>query len=377
MFQLSGGYGITLVHFEQNGSEQFVASDHLECMYVRAYLRHNGTSAIQYIQPELTNTFDAVEDLIGLGNATIGLYVTATSYRLCRKLTSLLKELDDKTVIIWFGPWTAEHWNLLQALTDADGYVKWEPEQTLHEVLRTVRTEWKQLNGIGCRIEELSGLVAEGLPLGDKYLGNLTRLAGPESLDYLPDPWEDVCLNSLDNLSIKWADRQGNPFYAGAGIRVHSPSRLKRNLDTVLALCDRPNPSINIEGFEIVEDEKLRAELLAVLAPYSTEVVYRIKVLWEHFTLPLAEQLQSAGISQIELVAPIEVDVIDNEDQVNLDNWQQEESDLSYSVSFSQPVEGEAGTAKWIKNWIEQGLSQTDKVYPVSATHERKHVPNL
>ncbi|AJS60576.1 hypothetical protein [Paenibacillus sp. IHBB 10380] len=153
MSNLSLGNGITLVHLEQQATGLFVAGDNLDCRYIRAFFKSHGTSFTQYIQANLSNLYDTVEDLIAIGNETVAFNVTPASYQLCTRLTSVLKELDDRTRIVWFGEKPSSMHEEVLKLTKADGCVKWESEQTLHSLLNKEVEDWKAIPGVSFRTE--------------------------------------------------------------------------------------------------------------------------------------------------------------------------------------------------------------------------------
>ncbi|AOZ93430.1 hypothetical protein [Paenibacillus crassostreae] len=365
MFSLSFGNGITLVHFEQQVTRIFEASDHLDCQYIRSYFKKQGTATAQYIQSNLSNLYDTVEDLIGLGNGIMAFHVTYASYPLCKKLTYVLKELDDRIRIVWFGEIPLRNSKEILKQTEVDGCVIWEPEQTLHSLLNLEVDKWWKIPGVSSRSELEQGQQAEKIMI-DKQ----DEMIDVNELDQLPGSWEETTGRHTKMVSVKWADRQGNPAKSSKGLRTHSPERLKRDLEHIVRHTVHAQPCFSIEGFNEIKDPLAKEEMLSVLEEMKHLVSYQVTITMEELKLPFLRRLAKAGMVRLNIKIPMSIGV---ESSLNYEHtnymraWKQSDERVSFTVTLVEmkeefEIEEPIYTAMLLQKWIENGLVEVNDI---------------
>ncbi|MFC4098439.1 hypothetical protein [Paenibacillus xanthanilyticus] len=361
MFGLSFGNGVTLVHFEQQGARLFAASDNLDCRYVRALFKKHGTPVTQYIEANLSSIYDTAEDLISLGNELIAFYVTPASYRLCKRLTAILKQLDDRTRIVWFGGVAAKLSEAVLRITEADGCVKWEPEATLHTLLNTDFEQWPDVEGLACRESGLHGSAdEEGVEFGEAP----ADAAPGAALDDMPSAWEEAATSrQLPVLSVRCADSQGDPRQAAGGIRTHSAERLKRDIELAAHASKQVHPLLTMEGFELLTDTEQVEAAADAMQACKHRAAYRAAVPLGQWEPDYARRLAEAGVSAFELLVPIasEIDARRLESATQaMKRLKAADERIAYSVTLtagtSQGAAGSERTAELLRIWIGEGL---------------------
>jgi hypothetical protein len=360
MVNLSFGNGITLVYLEQQATRLFAASDNLDCRYLRAFFKKNETLVTQYIQSNLSNLFDTVEDLIALGNETVAFNVTPASYLLCKKLTSVLKELDDRTRIVWFGEMSSRLHKEVLKLTEADGCVKWEPEQTLHTLLNTEIGEWKRVPGIACRMELEQERQSEEMMIIEQI-----EMIDIYELDQLSGAWDEAINGrQCPIMSVKWADRQGNPSRFSKGLRTHSPERLKQDLNLAMKATKQEMPCFIIEGFDVVEDEWAKEKGLAVLEEVKHMASYQMTVTLESLKLPILKRLVEVGMTRMNIKVSLSIGIVVEEIHEcteYMKDWKQSNEHVNITVTLVKSKEGNeyedsSYTAEILRKWTMDGL---------------------
>lgn len=366
MFGLSFGNGVTLVHFEQHAARLFAASDNLDCRYVRALFKKHGTPVTQYIEANLSSIYDTAEDLIALGNELIAFYVTPASYRLCKRLTAILKQLDDRTRIVWFGGVAAKLSQAVLRITEADGCVRWEPEATLHTLLNTDFEQWPDVQGLACR--ESGSRVGADEDAGGVYAaaahdGEAEAPSGCE-LDDAPSAWEEAASGrQTPVLTVKCADRQGNPRHAAGGIRAHSAERLKRDIELAAHASKQTRPLLTLEGFELLRDAAQRQAVLNAMQAWKHRAAYRAMVPLRMWEPDYAQRLAEAGVSDFELIVPMAIAIdaqrLEAATQA-MKRLQTADERIAYGVALTAEAEqsatGAEQTAELLRTWIGEGL---------------------
>ncbi|MFB9325003.1 hypothetical protein ACFFSY_03590 [Paenibacillus aurantiacus] len=367
MFGLSFGNGVTLVHFEQQAARLFAASDNLDCRYVRALFKKHGTPVTQYIEANLSSIYDTAEDLIALGNELIAFYVTPASYRLCKRLTAILKQLDDRTRIVWFGGVAAKLSEAVLRITEADGCVKWEPEATLHTLLNTDFEQWPDVQGIACRESFGNGDTSEEVRESGETPGASEAdeaAAYAATLDDMPSAWEEAASGrQLPVLTVRCADQQGNPRHAAGSIRTHSAERLKRDIELAAHASKQVHPLLTLEGFELLTNTAQLEAAVDAMQEGKHRAAYRAAVPLRQWEPDFAQRLAEAGVSAFELLVPMagELDarrltsVTEAMKRLKAANER-----MTYCVTLisgtTQTAAGAEQTAGLLRTWIGEGL---------------------
>lgn len=361
MLGLSFGNGITLVHFEQQATRLFAASDHLDCRYVRAFFKKKGTPVAQYIEPNLSNIYDTTEDIIALGNEMIAFYVTPASYRLCKQLASVLKELDERYQIVWFGDLASRIDKEALKGTVVDGIVRWNPESTLHKLLNTETDDWSNVNGFESCEESKQSTSSEEVPTILTDGGDEATITSCSVLDELPGAWEETAGGrQAVMLSVKCADRLGS----FGEIRKHSPERFKRDFELAVSAARQMGPCFTIEGFDKVGDESAREPFMEVLAENMSKASYRVAIPLKECSCSMLERLSECGVTQIEVKVPISIAEEasqDNEIINYMKNMKQKDARITISITLvelgNENEQGDAAhTVDLLVRWLAEGI---------------------
>lgn len=268
----SFGSGLTLVHLEASSPRLFAATDQLDCRYVRAYFRQQGTPTAQYIQASLAGRYETAEDLLSLGNDAVAFHVTPASYRLCRELSGTLGALDGSLRIFWFGEWAAELPD--SSLPDAvERLVRSEPERVLHRLLEPDAPS-----------EEADEA---------------------DALDAIAGVWEDAAsMRQAPLLAVKAADRLGGDAAPG-GIRLHSPERLLRDIRLAAAASRQMRPELQLLGYEAATaDEAREAAVAEALEACRASATWSAELTLERWRRGGAARLAELGASTLTLRLP-------------------------------------------------------------------------
>lgn len=355
MLKLSFGSGVTLAYFEHHPTRLFTASDHLDCRYVRAYFKQQGATATQYAEPNLSNIYDAAEDLIALGNERIAFYVTAANSRLCDRLTVVLKELDDRCQIVWFGEYACVHGEALMNRTQVDGLVMREPEATLYALSNAEPEEWNAIPGFLGRDGSENSYTSE-----------------PDSsllyeLDQFNGIWEEAAQTRQTPIfNIKCADRLGRKDHKN-GLRTHSPDRFKRDLELAVHAASRAaGARLHIEGFQHLHPTTARNEILEILAQAKEKISFKVEVPLEWMTEDdFRERLGRSGITEIIMIAPMlmtERQVREGNSFIDhLKHLKASDKRLTIAVkltdSFIEAPEADSRhTAEWLTAWTSEAV---------------------
>ncbi|OXM14791.1 hypothetical protein [Paenibacillus herberti] len=277
MLGFSFGSGLTLVHLEPSSPRLFAAADHLECRYVRAYFREQGTAAAQYIQVNLAGMYETAEDLIALGNEAIAFHVEPTSYRLCQELSGVIKQLDGGMRIFWFGDWAASLPERELPET-VESLVRRQPERMLH---RLVEPDVQGSEGGSDR--------------------------GRDELDLIPSIWEEAASSrQAPLLAVKLADRLGRGMGAYGGRRTHSPQRLRRDLELAVAASRQLRPELKLQGFHEATEEAARwNKIVGVLESCRERAAWSIDLPMERWLRGDALGLAEVGACELGLELPV------------------------------------------------------------------------
>ncbi|MEK5240379.1 hypothetical protein NST99_32520 [Paenibacillus sp. FSL L8-0470] len=364
---LSFGNGITLIHFEQQKPRLFTAGDHLDCRYIRAFFKRQGMTATQYIEPNLSNIYDTTADIAALGNEIIALHVTPSNYRLCKRLTSTLKEQEGRNRVIWFGNLAAVIGEEVFGETEVDGLVRWSPERTLSRLVNTEVEGWSAVNGFTSRA--MVGRKPGGDSLALPAEEEAAAAAGVMELDELTGVWEDMSdRRRAAMLSVKCADQLGNPHYVAQGIRRHSPERLQRDLELAVRTSRQTAPVITIEGFDLIRDEAQREQILEVLEEAEFKAGYKLTVPLEACTYSMLERFKQCGVEQLQIKVPLGTtpDAFPKEEAINYMIWQRQTSQpMTFSVTLTDDGNREADpslTAELLHRWITEGVIEAVSV---------------
>lgn len=299
MLKLSFGNGVTLAYFEHHPTRLFTASDQLDCRYVRAYFKQQGATAAQYVEPNLSNIYDAAEDLIALGNDRIALYITAANFRLCDRLTTVLKELDDSMHIVWFGGYVSVQGKKLLDRTQADGIIQQEPEQVIYALSQTEPEEWDNIGGFLGRNEAAGNLeTTEAAHSSSLY-----------ELDQYEGIWEEAAQARQNPIfTVKCADTLEQDS-AGGGLRIHSPGRFQQDLELAIQAAARTAGSkvtLQIAGFHLLHDRSIRSEMLEAMERARGSIGFQVEVEYEWVVKEgIWQQLLQAGITAIAIRIPL------------------------------------------------------------------------
>ncbi|MEK8216915.1 hypothetical protein [Paenibacillus sp. FSL L8-0463] len=363
---LSFGNGITLIHFEQQKPRLFTAGDHLDCRYIRAFFKRQGMTATQYIEPNLSNIYDTTADIAALGNEIIALHVTPSNYRLCKRLTSTLKEQEGRNRVIWFGNLAAVIGEEVFGETEVDGLVRWSPERTLSRLVNTEVEGWSAVNGFTSRA--MVGRKPGGDSLALPAEEEAAAAAGVMELDELTGVWEDMSDRRVAMLSVKCADQLGNPHHVAQGIRRHSPERLQRDLELAVRTSRQTAPVITIEGFDLIRDEAQREQILEVLEEAEFKAGYKLTVPLEACTYSMLERFKQCGVEQLQIKVPLGTtpDAFPKEEAINYMIWQRQTSQpMTFSVTLTDDGNREADpslTAELLHRWITEGVIEAVSV---------------
>lgn len=260
-------------------------------------------TATQYIEPNLSNIYDTTADIAALGNEIIALHVTPSNYRLCKRLTSTLKEQEGRNRVIWFGNLAAVIGEEVFGETEVDGLVRWSPERTLSRLVNTEVEGWSAVNGFTSRA--MVGRKPGGDSLALPAEEEAAAAAGVMELDELTGVWEDMSdRRRAAMLSVKCADQLGNPHYVAQGIRRHSPERLQRDLELAVRTSRQTAPVITIEGFDLIRDEAQREQILEVLEEAEFKAGYKLTVPLEACTYSMLERFKQCGVEQLQIKVP-------------------------------------------------------------------------
>lgn len=302
MLKLSFGNGVTLAYFEHHPTRLFTASDQLNCRYVRAYFKQQGATAAQYVEPNLSNIYDAAEDLIALGNDRIALYITAANLRLCDRLTTVLKELDDSTHIVWFGEYVSAQGRELLERIQADGIIRQEPEQVIYALSETEPEEWS----------DITGFIGRNKAAG--YLDTTETSHSPSlyELDQYEGIWEEAAQARQNPIFIiKCADTLGRDSGRGR-LRIHSPGRFQQDLELAIQAATRTAGSkmtLQIAGFHLLHDRSVRSEMLKAIEALEQakgSIGFQVEVEYEWVVKEgIWQQLLQAGVTETAIRIPM------------------------------------------------------------------------
>ncbi|WP_379146775.1 hypothetical protein [Paenibacillus sp. sgz500992] len=364
---LSFGNGITLIHFEQQKPRLFTAGDHLDCRYIRAFFKRQGMTATQYIEPNLSNIYDTTADIAAMGNEIIALHVTPSNYRLCKRLTSTLKEQEGRNRVIWFGNLAAVIGEEVFGETEVDGLVRWSPERTLSRLVNTEVEGWSAVNGFTSRtmVGRKPGGDSQALPAEEEA----AAAAGVMELDELTGVWEDTSdRRRVAMLSVKCADQLGNPHHVAQGIRRHSPERLQRDLELAVRTSRQTAPVITIEGFYLIRDEVQREQILEVLEEAVFKAGYKLTVPLEACTYSMLERFKQCGVEQLQIKVPLGItpDAFPKDEAVKyMIRQRQTGQPMTFSVTLTDDGNREADpslTAELLHRWITEGVIEAISV---------------
>ncbi|MCL6604447.1 MAG: hypothetical protein K6T94_16415 [Paenibacillus sp.] len=380
MLGLSFGNGITLVHFEQQTPRLFAANDHLNCRYIRSFFKRQGTTATQYIESNLPNIYDTAADVIALGNEFIAMHVTPASYRLCKRLTSILKEEDERNQVIWFGAVVKSFGEEVFQDTKVDGMVQWNPEKTIYMLVNTEVEDWPSIKGFIARTERNKSPEADETILFTKMEKEVAVCSS--GLDELTGVWEDAAEGrQAVLLSVKCADPLGNTSDTMAGIRVHSPERLQRDLELAVRAARQTSPCFTVEGFDLILHEANREEILKVLEKVMDKASYQLAIRIDECNLSLLERLTQCGVKRIEIKVPMRITKEALPKAATLEymkSQKQLDKSIVYSVTLvddgiqeKDPVH----TAELLGRWFTEGIIDTMAVRAEHSARNKAMLP--
>ncbi|QJC50415.1 hypothetical protein HGI30_01615 [Paenibacillus albicereus] len=272
----SFGGGLTLVHLEASSPRLFAAEDQLDCRYVRAYFKQQGTPTAQYIQASLAGRYETAEDLLSLGNDAVAFHVTPASYRLCRELSGTLADLDGSLRIFWFGEWAAELPDRSLPAT-VERLVRSEPERVLHRLLEP--------------------------DAPDEAADEM------DALDAIAGVWEEAAsMRQAPLLAVKASDRLGGAS-APDGLRLHSPERLARDIRLAAAASRQARPELRLIGYEAATaDEAREAAVAEALEACGGSATWSVELTLERWRSGGAARLAERGASTLTLRLPDSLD---------------------------------------------------------------------
>lgn len=301
-----------------------------------------------------------------MGNEIIALHVTPSNYRLCKRLTSTLKEQEGRNRVIWFGNLAAVIGEEVFGETEVDGLVRWSPERTLSRLVNTEVEGWSAVNGFTSRA--MVGRKPGGDSLALPAEEEAAAAAGVMELDELTGVWEDMSDRRVAMLSVKCADQLGNPHHVAQGIRRHSPERLQRDLELAVRTSRQTAPVITIEGFDLIRDEAQREQILEVLEEAEFKAGYKLTVPLEACTYSMLERFKQCGVEQLQIKVPLGTtpDAFPKEEAINYMIWQRQTSQpMTFSVTLTDDGNREADpslTAELLHRWITEGVIEAVSV---------------
>jgi hypothetical protein len=115
---------------------QLISMGHnLRIAYLRSYLMDRNIKSVQYIQEQVSNLYDTVDDILSFGNKCILFYIDIQNYYICRSLTSELKKSNPESKIIWIGKYVSMFNEKMFDENEVDVYIGNNIEESVYKLL--------------------------------------------------------------------------------------------------------------------------------------------------------------------------------------------------------------------------------------------------
>jgi len=315
----------------------------------------------QYIQQNLSNIYETAEELAAMGNEWIAFYVTAANFQLCSRLTTILKEMDECTRVVWFGSGIGKQGGEIIRGASADGLILWKPEHTLYHLLHEDNEQVGTIDGYISRdhLDDEEQLDERALPRTEELLDQ------EDELDQFTGVWEEAVKQRLAPIhSIKCADSNGPYNFR----RTHSVERFRQDLELTVQTLRQKEARLKVEGIHLL-DLAARNSIYKVLEEMKDRISYAadVPLEWVCDSDELRRWVQ-AGITLINARVPVEISqgqLAEAESAVETLRRITPGVKLSVVLINKSEIEKDVSpeyTEALLKLWIEEGLIEPNNI---------------